>query len=155
MPARPINDVMIILERRFGETTEICLAERRNTGYADGRLNLPSGKVEEGEDIFDAVIRETHEEVGLRLHRDALRLVHVMYFRNPEGETRIGWFFAVSEYRGEPVNQEPAKCAGLSWHRPDDLPDNTVRYNALGIGHAFKGEPTSAHWHDWDEVGWS
>ncbi|KOU50098.1 DNA mismatch repair protein MutT [Streptomyces sp. WM6378] len=139
---------MVILERRNGQTLEICLAERSNTGYADGQLNLPSGKVEAGEDIYDAIIRETKEETDVVIDRAALRLVHAMYFRNPEGETRVGWFFATCEYTGEPVNNEPAKCAGLSWHRPDQLPDNTVRYNGLGIAHYLKGEPLSAHWYD-------
>ncbi|WP_415954390.1 hypothetical protein [Streptomyces sp. KLOTTS4A1] len=40
---------------------------------------------------------------------------------------------------------EPHKCAGLSWHPYDQLPDNTVPYNALGIAHYLKGEPFSVH----------
>ncbi|MET7606587.1 NUDIX domain-containing protein [Streptomyces avermitilis] len=144
MPQRPINDAMLILER--GE--ELLLAERWNTGYADGMLNLPSGKVEADEDVFDAVIREADEEIGVQVARDALRLVHVTYFRNPEGETRVGWFFAADHWEGTPSNREPNKCAGLSWHHREHLPPNTVRYNALGIAHYVKGEPTSVHWHD-------
>jgi 8-oxo-dGTP diphosphatase len=143
-PHRPVNDVMLILER--GDA--LLLAERQNTGYADGLLNLPSGKVEHDEDVYDAIIREAEEEIGIRVRREALRLVHVMYFRNPEGATRVGWFFAATEWEGEPVNAEPHKCAGLTWHQRDHLPDNTVRYNALGIGHYIKGEPVSVHWHD-------
>ncbi|MGW4743066.1 NUDIX domain-containing protein [Nocardia xishanensis] len=45
-----------------------------NTGYADGQRNLPSGKLEDGEDVVDAVIRETHEEIGIQLDRDEVRL---------------------------------------------------------------------------------
>ncbi|MQS35793.1 NUDIX hydrolase [Streptomyces katsurahamanus] len=135
---------MLILERG----SDLLLAERKNTGYADGLLNLPSGKVEHGEDVYDAIIREAEEEIGVRLRREALRLVHVMYFRNPEGGTRVGWFFATNEWSGEPVNAEPHKCAGIAWHHRDHLPDNTVRYNTLGISHYIKGEPMSVHWHD-------
>ncbi|GGT51646.1 NUDIX hydrolase [Streptomyces kurssanovii] len=148
MPERTLNDVMIILERRDGEVLKVCLAERLNTGYADGLLNLPSGKVECGEDPYDAVIREAKEEVGIDLDRQALRLVHVTYFRSPAGHTRVGWFFAADRWDGEPYNAEPHKCAGLSWHRPDNLPASTVRYNAVGVGHYLKGEPISVHWHD-------
>ncbi|MFD8952483.1 NUDIX domain-containing protein [Streptomyces xanthophaeus] len=153
MPARPINDVMIILERGVGETREICLAERRNTGYADGLLNLPSGKVEDGEDLFTAIIREAAEEVGVVIERGALRIVHVTYFRNPEGEARVGWFFAATHWTGAPTNMEPEKCAGLTWHHPERLPDNTVPYNATGIEHYLKGEPHSVHWHDAPQPG--
>ncbi|MGW1836856.1 NUDIX hydrolase [Streptomyces sp. NPDC002067] len=145
MPHHPVNDVMLILQRADGA---VCLAERRGTGYADGLLNLPSGKVEPDEDIYDAVIREACEEIGIDLDREALHIVHTMYFRNPEGATRIGWFFTATHWNGTPVNAEPHKCAGLSWHQPDHLPPHTVRYNALGITHHLKGEPFSSHWHD-------
>ncbi|MER6386191.1 NUDIX domain-containing protein [Streptomyces sp. NPDC001250] len=147
MPQLPVNDVMIILEH----DGSVCLAERQGTGYADGKLNLPSGKVELGEDVFDAVIREAFEEIGVRIERDALHIVHVMYFRNPEGETRVGWFFVASHWEGTPTNMEPHKCAGLEWHPAENLPENTVRYNALGIQHWTKDEPFSSHWHDWQD----
>ncbi|MEU2968932.1 NUDIX domain-containing protein [Streptomyces ardesiacus] len=141
MPQQPVNDVMLILERDGA----VCLAERQGTGYADGMLNLPSGKLDEGEDVYDAVIREALEETGVVLERGALRIVHVMHFRNPEGEPRVGWFFAARHWEGEPQNMEPHKCAGLSWHPVDHLPDTTVPYNALGIAHYRKGEPFSVH----------
>ncbi|MEU6406774.1 NUDIX domain-containing protein [Streptomyces sp. NPDC046985] len=141
MQQLPVNDVMLILERGGA----VCLAERQGTGYADGMLNLPSGKLDRGEDVFDAVRREAWEEIGVRIERDALRIVHVMHFRNPEGEPRIGWFFAARHWQGEPRNVEPHKCAGLSWHASDQLPYSTVPYNALGIAHYLKGEPFSVH----------
>ncbi|MBZ9645289.1 NUDIX domain-containing protein [Streptomyces sp. PSKA30] len=149
MPQKPVNDVMIILERDGA----VCLAERQGTGYADGMLNLPSGKLDPDEDVFDAAIREAWEEIGVTIERDALRIVHVMHFRNPEGEPRVGWFFTARHWKGEPRNTEPHKCAGLSWHPSDQLPDNTVPYNALGIAHYLKGEPFSVH--GWKEArGW-
>jgi 8-oxo-dGTP pyrophosphatase MutT (NUDIX family) len=143
MPARPVNDVMVILERNDGR---ILLAERANTGYADGMLNLPSGKLDhDNENVIEAAAREVQEEVGLRLDHAALRHVHVMHYRNPQGEPRVGWFFATTQWEGEPYNAERHKCAGLSWHRPDQLPAHTVPYNALGIGHWLKGETFSVH----------
>ncbi|WP_238431644.1 NUDIX hydrolase [Streptomyces cavernae] len=141
MPQQPVNDVMLILER----DGTVCLAERRGTGYADGKLNLPSGKLDEDEDVFDAVIREAREETGIVVEREALRVVHVMHFRNPEGQPRVGWFFVARHWEGEPRNMEEHKCAGLSWHPIGQLPDHTVPYNALGIAHYLKGEPFSVH----------
>lgn len=147
----PQNDAMLILERG----NELLLARRHNTGYADGRLNLPSGKVDPGEDPYDAAVREAREEIGIHLDRDTIRLVHTMYFRNPEGRGRIGWFFAVDQsLTNEPVNAEPHKCSELLWQPADHLPADTVRYNALGIQHYLKGEPHSVHWHDWRENSW-
>ncbi|MFH9663559.1 NUDIX domain-containing protein [Streptomyces sp. NPDC017248] len=90
MPQQPINDVMLVLERAGA----VCPAERRGTGYADGMLNLPSGKLDEGEDIYTALIREAREETGIVIERDALRIVHVTHYRNPEGEpfSVHGWY---------------------------------------------------------------
>ena len=142
MTAHTVIDVMIIMERGDGG---ILLAERSGTGYADGKLNLPSGKVEPGESVIEAAVREAHEEIGVRIEPPALRLVHVMHYRVPGGGGRVGWFFATAQWDGQPVNAEPHKCAGLSWHRADQLPEHTLAYNALGVAHYLKGEPFSAH----------
>jgi 8-oxo-dGTP diphosphatase len=98
-----------------GQGGRVLLAERSGTGYADGAFNLPSGKLEPGEDVVAAVIREAREEIGVHIERDAVRAVHVMHHRSPEGQTRVGWFFTADRYEGEPYNAEPHKCAGLLW----------------------------------------
>ncbi|MFJ4877367.1 hypothetical protein ACIP93_19405 [Streptomyces sp. NPDC088745] len=72
-----------------------------------------------------------------------------MHFRNPEEEPRIGWFLTARQRTGEPANLEPHKCAGPSWYLPDQLPNTTVPYSALGIAHCLKGEPFSVH--GWQE----
>ncbi|MFD7896501.1 NUDIX domain-containing protein [Streptomyces sp. NPDC059743] len=131
---------MLILEQ--GEY--LLLAERAG-GYAAGQLNLPSGKVEFGEDVFEAVAREGQEEVGVTIHRDSLRIVHVMQYKNPEGGVRLSWFLATSHWDGEPVNAEPDKCARIMWCKRSEIPDNTYESNALGIQHYLKGEPHSVH----------
>ncbi|GAB2871620.1 NUDIX hydrolase [Streptomyces mayteni] len=141
MSQRPHLDALIILER----AGQVLLAERADTGYADGLLNLPSGKVEHGESVVAAAIREAREEVGVDLDPHALRIVHTMHYRTPEGAPRVGFFFATARWDGTPHNAEPHKCAGLFWHDPHRLPTTVVRYNALGIGHYLRGEPASVH----------
>lgn len=142
MTQQAVLDVMIILERGDGH---LLLAERAGTGYADGQLNLPSGKVEPGENVIDAVVREAREEVAVCLAPSLLRPVHVMHLLTPECRTRIGWFFATAEWAGRPTNAEPHKCAGIAWHSARDLPANTVPYHAIGIDHYLRGEPFSVH----------
>ncbi|MFI9460530.1 NUDIX hydrolase [Streptomyces xiamenensis] len=141
MQPHTVIDVMVILER--GD--RILLAERSGTGYADGMLNLPSGKVDPGESVIEAAVREAREEVGIAINPSALRTVHVMHHRSPEGRARIGWFFATAAWEGEPFNAEPGKCAGIGWHRPGELPAHTVPYNAHGIAHYLTGESFSTH----------
>jgi 8-oxo-dGTP pyrophosphatase MutT (NUDIX family) len=121
----------------------VLLAERAGTGYADGWYNLPSGKLEPAEDVVAAVVRETREEIGLHLDRGQVRPVHVMHHRNPEGSTRVGWFFVAEQWDGEPYNAEPHKCAGLLWAPLDQLPANTWPYTAAGLAHYRAGIPFS------------
>ena len=134
-------DVLLILER----DGRVLLAERSGTGYADGAFNLPSGKLEPGEDVVGAVIREAREEIGVHIERDAVRAVHVMHHRSPEGQTRVGWFFTADRYEGEPYNAEPHKCAGLLWAPIDQLPASTWPYTAAGIAQYRAGSPFSLH----------
>ncbi|MGH3738350.1 MAG: NUDIX hydrolase [Micromonosporaceae bacterium] len=141
MPYTVAVDVMLILER----DGRILLAERFATGYADGWLNLPSGKLEPGEDVITAVIREAREEIGVQIPREAVRPVHVMHHRSPEGKSRIGWFFTADRWRGEPYNAEPHKCAGLIWAPPDELPPNTWPYTAAGVAQYRAGGTFSVH----------
>lgn len=63
-------DVMLLLVR----DERVLLAQRSGTGYADGQWNLPSGKLEHGEDLVGALIREAREEIAIELKRDDLRM---------------------------------------------------------------------------------
>lgn len=139
MPYTVVVDVHLILRR--GD--RVLLAERANSGYADGALHLPAGKLEPGEDVAGAVIREAEEELGIRLPRDAVAAVHVMQHRNADGHTRIGWFFAADGSAVEPVNAEPDKCAGLLWVPLDELPERTWPYTVAGLAHYRAGTPFS------------
>ena len=51
-PRHPV-DVFLLLT----DVDRVLLALRSGTGYADGQWNLPSGKLEFGEDAISAVIR--------------------------------------------------------------------------------------------------
>lgn len=72
-----------------------------------GGWHAPSGKVDTGESILDAVIREGVEEVGILVEPTDLRCVHTMHVHHPHEEPRIGWCFEATRWTGEPVNQEP------------------------------------------------
>ncbi|MDC7339743.1 NUDIX domain-containing protein [Streptomyces lydicus] len=127
----------------------MLLARRAGTGYADGLLNAPSGHAEDGEDVREAMIREAAEELGLRLTPEDLTVGLVMQHRAPPpARPRIGWFFeAAYGAGGEPRNREPDKCAGLTWHRLDALPDDMVAYCRAGLEGLRAGHRFLLHWH--------
>ena len=138
MPDRftSIIDVHVIL-RRAGR---ILLLRRAGNVYASGQLCLPSGHLEEGENILEAGIRETKEETGIALDPASLRLTLSIHQRNPgSAHTRIGFAFEPGRWDGEPVIGEPTKCSQLVWTDPGSLPSDTVEYTAAIIGAIQRG----------------
>lgn len=128
-PQRPIVDVHLLLVR----DGQILLTQRRG-GYATGGWHAPSGKVDTGESILDAVIREGAEEVGVLVQPTDLRCVHTLHVHHPHEEPRIGWFFEATRWTGEPTNQEPDKCAAIGWFTLDGgLPNTMIPYPEAGI----------------------
>jgi 8-oxo-dGTP pyrophosphatase MutT (NUDIX family) len=139
-----VVDVLLMLVN----DDRVLLALRQGTGYADGRWNLPSGKLEAGEDVVGALIREATEEVGLKIEREEARMAVVIHHRNPGGQARIGFFFEVAsapERQGRPVNAEPGKCGDLAWFPMDRLPAATLPYTAAGIDLYRRGVGFGVH----------
>ena len=134
-----IVDVHLVLRR--GD--DVLLGRRAGTGYADGLLHAPSGHLEEGEDVVEAMVREAREEIGLDLDAADLRVALVMQHSAPGEQPRMGWFFeAGAGAGGEPVNAEPDKCSEIGWFPLADLPDDMVAYCRAGLeayraGHRF------------------
>ena len=133
-------DVLLLLTH----ADHVLLALREGTGYADGQWNLPSGKLEIGEDALSALLREVREEIGLQLDRGEPRMAVTVHHRNAVGLALVGLAFAVEfdpTQHGQPVNAEPHKCAKIEWFPVDMLPTNTYPYTAACV-HAFRdGEP--------------
>ncbi|MCG7527878.1 methyltransferase domain-containing protein [Streptomyces sp. OfavH-34-F] len=147
-----VVDVHLILRRG----SDVLLARRSGTGYADGLLHAPSGHVEDGEDVRAAVIREAAEEIGVALAPEDLRAALVMQHRGPGGAPRTGWFFeAAYDPADPPYNREPDKCSELDWYPLDALPDDMVAFCRAGLDGYRAGERFMVHWHeDADPIGY-
>ncbi|MCX2732402.1 NUDIX domain-containing protein [Saccharopolyspora sp. NFXS83] len=143
MPDRHLVDAHIVLVRE----DRVLLSKRRGDAF-DGRWHLPAGKVDAGEDVLSAAVREAWEEVGVRIDPVDLAHVHTVHITGPGQEPRFGLFFRTTRWTGEPSNREPAKCHGLDWFEVDALPEPMIGYAALGIRALRTGVPFSIH-------GWS
>ncbi len=59
------NTTLLFLVKKDADTiTEICLAMKKR-GFGTGRFNGTGGKLQEGETIEDACMRETKEEIDV------------------------------------------------------------------------------------------
>lgn len=117
---------------------EILLLKRYNTGYEDGKFSVPAGHVEDGENVIQAMVRESQEEIGIEITNSSLEIIHVMN-RNCIDHERIDYFFKVSHWHGEIRNMEPNKCSELSWFNIENLPFNTIDYIKEAIENYING----------------
>lgn len=120
---RVIGDVHLLLTDTAGR---VLFGRRVNTGYEDGAYHLPSGHLEAGESVVDALIREAKEEIGVTIDSADVRFCHVMH--NASSGGRVAFFFLVESWQGEPVNMEPDKCDVLAWFSPKSLPEQMIPY---------------------------
>jgi mutator protein MutT len=115
------------------EQGKVLLLQRANTGFADGSWSVPGGRLDEGETLPAGAAREGHEELGITIHPGDLTFAHLCHHADPDGQARIGVFFTVTRWTGQPTNSEPGKCSKINWFGLDDLPDDLVSYARTGI----------------------
>jgi 8-oxo-dGTP pyrophosphatase MutT (NUDIX family) len=129
MTDRHLVDVHVLLIRGG----EVLLSKRRGPDEFDGLWHLPAGKLEAGEAATGGAVREANEEIGVVIDPTDLRLVHTAHVVGAGREPRLGLFFEVLRWSGEPVNREPDKSYGLQWFPLDELPSAIIGYPAAGI----------------------
>jgi ADP-ribose pyrophosphatase len=109
----------VVLVVRDGN--EIVLVRQHRPG-ADGHvLELPAGKVEDGESLPEAADRELAEECGLRV----------------DGWTELGSFWVAPEYSTERCTAMTGECSGGASAVHDD--DEDIEVVRLSPAEAFAG----------------
>lgn len=105
----PVDVAVAVLVRSDGR---VLLAQRpRGKVYPD-YWEFPGGKVEPGETVPAALVREIDEELGIHVVRAFPWITQV--FTYPHATVRLH-FYRVFEWRGEPYAVEHQ---ALSWERP-------------------------------------
>lgn len=135
--------VYLILRR--GDT--LLIANRCNTGYADGQYAVVAGHVDAGESAFQALQREAREEAGIEVSPQDMQVVHVMHRYSDDGPARFDIFIEAKKITGEPYIAEPEKCDDMQWVSIQNLPQNTVPYVRCALEAIERGE-------NYSEYGW-
>ncbi|MFD0590529.1 NUDIX domain-containing protein [Paenibacillus sp. GCM10027627] len=118
----------------FYRENQVLLLKRKNTGFEDGSWSVVAGRIDGGEEVKAAAIREANEEAGVDISPDDLEIVGVIHRKNKESEW-IDFHLLVHAWSGELVNKEPHKCEQLEWFPLDELPDNVIPYIKTAVQH--------------------
>ena len=95
---------------------KILMLRRQNTGWQDGKLNLPAGHLDWGESPLKAAIREAQEELGIALDPETLRVVCVIHQNLSDGRGYIDYFVECRNgWEGKPRNAEENKSKEIVW----------------------------------------
>lgn len=95
-----------------------------------GLFVFPSGKVEDGETIEEALIREMKEELNI----DVLNYEPILKYK-PQWYDRVDgvmhteeYVYIITEYKGIPINNEPTKHLELVKRKTDEIINNPKEY---------------------------
>ena len=99
---------------------EILLAVKKR-GFGVGKLNGIGGKVDKGESIVEAAVRELKEEVGVTADLKHLESIGDIkfYFKNKSDWDQHMHIFFVKNWEGEPAESEEMKP---EWHKQQNIP---------------------------------
>ena len=114
-----MKDMTLVLPMRDGR----ILLGMKKRGFGAGKINGFGGKLNKGESILDAAVRELFEEVGLEAGVESLNKVGELEFRFPhqveEGWDQLVHVFVVESWDGEPRESEEM---GFDWYDFDKIP---------------------------------
>lgn len=130
----PVVDVAVgIVQRADGR---VLMAERSARQIAAGYWEIPGGKIDPGETAAEAVARELHEEVGIRVQALQPWLQHEHAF--PTRRVRLHCF-RIERWTGEAHGREGQRIAWVDPARPECaplLPSNNRLLQGLALPQA-------------------
>lgn len=117
----------MLLMRGGNAEREVLLQLRKNTGYMDGKYDASaSGHLEPGETLESCAIRETFEEIGVKLRPEDVKfgMLNHAYHEN---------YIRAVFYAELPEGQIPRICESdksgdLRWFKLNEMPENTVPF---------------------------
>lgn len=93
---------------------KVLLLERPENDFMGGIFELPSGKVEEGEDLITALKREVKEETGLEV-KEIIKKLESFDYKSKSGKKTRQFNFLVSVKSVEKIRlSEHSSCAWVS-----------------------------------------
>ena len=110
--------LLFLIKRENGEVSSVCLAMKKKR-FGAGKWNGAGGKVEPGETVEEAAIRETKEEIGVEPR--GITKVAELTFHHPHnpGLDQIVHAYISESWLGEPRESEEMRP---EWFKAEEIP---------------------------------
>lgn len=131
-----LSSIYLIIKNSEGK---ILLQRRQGTKLWPGFLALPAGHVDEGEDVYEAAIREAREELSITITKDDIIDTFAVNRKNKSLPPYFDVYFELKSYQGEISINEPEKCSELVWADINDMPEDMIDFEATAIKNNIKG----------------
>lgn len=112
---------------------KILLQRRQGTKLWPGFLALPAGHIDEGENAYEAAIREAKEELSIIITKKDITDAFVVNRRNKSLSPYFDVYFEISSYKGKIKISEPEKCSELKWCDINNLPNDMIDFEIDAI----------------------
>ena len=110
--------LVFLIKKHQGTISDVCLAMKKR-GFGMNRWNGAGGKVENGESIGDAAVREVSEEISVKLsHLNKVAELTFIFAKNSAWDQMVHVYFS-ENWEGEPSESEEMKP---EWFDSSQLP---------------------------------
>jgi 8-oxo-dGTP pyrophosphatase MutT (NUDIX family) len=99
---------------------DILILHRQDHKPEGNTWGLPAGKVDKGEDIKMAMLREMEEETGITKQTNELKFLETVYVKYPEYDFIYHMFKVVINSRPD-IRLSSSEHKGYRWSSPSDV----------------------------------
>ena len=100
----------------LNEKNQVLIMSRKTDDFMGGIDELPSGNMEQGENIYEALIREVKEETGLNIQNP--KLCGVKDWVNSDGSRYIVFLYTCNTFTGDIISSNEGN---VSWIKREDF----------------------------------
>ncbi len=143
-----LSSIYLIIKN---DKNQILLQRRQGTKLWPGFLALPAGHIDEGENAYEALVRESKEELNILVNINDVTDVFVVNRKNKSLSPYYDVYFEISKYDGKIIVNEPEKCSELLWADINNLPTDMIKFEKEAINNNLKGIKFSVTYADNEE----
>ena len=112
----------------------LLLQRSSDAAWMPNVWHVPGGRVEAGESVQAAAIREIREELGVEVFVEDLEFRGIVAYDQTNDEDVDTFQFSTRRWKGEPRIMESHKHQAIMWAQVDNLPTNITAHSRVLLG---------------------